>query len=112
MGFLVENVMKTAKFIKDICITDPDTKGKVWLSVYKHENGGIFGVDSTFLDQCFDDDEEPVVPDMFEKCDEDKGVIFEISPLNMFQSFNDDDITMVPDMFEKFKKESGVVLQD
>lgn len=35
----------TAKYIKDIVIQDPDTGG----DVVKHENGGIFGIDASFI---------------------------------------------------------------
>lgn len=47
--------MQTAKFIKEITVTDPDTKGKVKLEVYKANNGGMFAIDSSFLEQ-FDED--------------------------------------------------------
>ena len=57
--------MKTAEFVKEITVIDPDTKGNVQLSVYKHECGGMFAIDSSFLDQCTDDDELPVIPDPF-----------------------------------------------
>ena len=55
--------MNTAKFVEEITVTDPDTKGLVELDVFKHENGGMFAIDATFLDQCFDEDEDPVIPD-------------------------------------------------
>jgi hypothetical protein len=48
--------MQTAKFVKEITVTDPDTKGKVKLEVYKANNGGMFAIDSSFLEQ-FDEDE-------------------------------------------------------
>jgi len=57
--------MKTAKFIKEITITDPNTKGDVQISVYKHENNGFFAIDSSYLDQCTDEDSYPVIPDPF-----------------------------------------------
>lgn len=47
-------------------IKDPDTNGNVTLEVYKHENGGIFAVDSSYLEQNFEDDKYPVIPDLFE----------------------------------------------
>jgi hypothetical protein len=43
--------MQTAKFVMEIMVKDPDTKGKVTLEVYKAESGGIFAVDSSFLEQ-------------------------------------------------------------
>jgi hypothetical protein len=58
--------MTTAKFVKEITVIDPDSKGEVELSVYKHENGGMFAMDSSFLDQCCDEDTYPIIPDPFE----------------------------------------------
>ena len=58
--------MRTAKFVKEITVIDPDSKGEVELSVYKHENGGMFAMDSSFLDQCTDEDSYPVIRDPFE----------------------------------------------
>jgi hypothetical protein len=43
--------MQTAKFVKEIKVTDPDTKGKVILEIYKAETGGMFAIDSSFLEQ-------------------------------------------------------------
>jgi hypothetical protein len=57
--------MKKAKFVKEITVVDPDTKGDVQISIYKHENGGLFGMDSSFLDQCTDEDSYPIIPDPF-----------------------------------------------
>lgn len=57
--------MKTAKFVKEIEILDTDTGGIVSLTVYKHENGGMLAIDSSFLDQCFREDFHPVIPDPF-----------------------------------------------
>lgn len=59
--------MKKAKLVKEITVQDPDTKGEINLTVYKHENGGMFAMDSSFLDQCCDDDKYPVIQDPF--CD-------------------------------------------
>lgn len=58
--------MRTAKFVREITVIDPDSKGEVELSVYKHENGGMFAIDSSWLDQCCDDDSYPVIRDPFE----------------------------------------------
>lgn len=56
-----------AKFVKEITVVDPDTKGEVQLSVYKHENGGMFGIDSSYLSQVLDGDDamELCIPDPF-----------------------------------------------
>ena len=58
--------MKSAKFVKIIDIIDPDTNCPVEISVYKHENGGMFAIDSSYLEQCFSDPfSYPVIPDPF-----------------------------------------------
>lgn len=54
-----------AKFVKQVTVIDPDSKGEVELSVYKHENGGMFAIDSSFIEQTFDDDEEVKILDPF-----------------------------------------------
>jgi hypothetical protein len=40
-----------AKFVREITVIDPDSKGEVELAVYKHENGGMFAIDSSYIDQ-------------------------------------------------------------
>ncbi len=40
-----------ANFVKEITVIDPDTKGKVKLEVYKHQNGGMFAIDSSYLEE-------------------------------------------------------------
>lgn len=56
--------MNTAKFVKEITVQDPDTGGDVNLSVYKHQNGGMFAIDSSFLDQMLEDEQDRI-PDIF-----------------------------------------------
>ena len=46
-----------AKFVNEITVIDPDTKGEVSLSVFKHKNGGMFAIDSSYIEQVLDDDE-------------------------------------------------------
>jgi len=57
--------MIIAKFVQEIIVKDIDTKGDVQLSVYKHPNGGMFAIDSSYLEQTTDCDEYPVIPDPF-----------------------------------------------
>ena len=58
----------TARFITEVTVTDPDSKGEVGMSVFKHDQGqGMFAIDSSFLDQCFEDDEDPIIDDPFNK---------------------------------------------
>jgi len=61
MGTLINN----AKLVCQVTVIDPDSKGEVDMSVYKHENGGMFAVDSSYLEQVCDEDSYPVVPDVF-----------------------------------------------
>lgn len=66
--------MKTAKFVTEIQVIDPDTKSAIDIAIYKHENGGMFGIDSSYIEQVLEDDE----------------TIISIDPLSM------DEITKVP----------------
>jgi hypothetical protein len=69
--------MTTAKLVKEITVIDPDSKGEVELSVYKHENGGMFAIDSSFLDQVVNTDEfdRPIVPDPFSDSGVEEGTV-------------------------------------
>lgn len=58
--------MNTAKFVVEVTVTDPDSNLPVELSVFKHDNGGMFAIDSSWLDQCTNDDEDPLMADPFE----------------------------------------------
>jgi len=54
--------MKKANLVKEITITDPDTGGDVQVSIFKDvSTGGMFGVDSSFIEQSFDDDDDVIV---------------------------------------------------
>jgi len=58
-----------AKFVNEITVIDPDTKGEVQLSVYKHQNGGMFAMDSSYLEQVAEEQDDVVdsyiIPDPF-----------------------------------------------
>lgn len=71
-----ETEIHKAFFVKEITVIDPDTKGEVELTVYKHEGGGMFAMDSSFLDQCVntDDFDRPIIPDPFSNCDVEEGL--------------------------------------
>jgi hypothetical protein len=57
----------SAEFVKEVSVKDPDSKLLVEMSVFKHnQTGGMFAVDSSYLDQCFDDDTDPVIADPIE----------------------------------------------
>lgn len=57
--------MTTAKFVKEIIVTDPDSKGNVSLSVFKHENGGMFALDSSYIEQVLPQEGDCTIPDPF-----------------------------------------------
>lgn len=44
-----------AKYVREIAVVDPDTGGVVHMTIYKHENGGMFAIDSSFVEQVLDD---------------------------------------------------------
>lgn len=57
-----------AKFVEEITVIDPETKGEVQLAVYKHQNGGMFAMDSSYLDQVAEENESEdcyTIPDPF-----------------------------------------------
>ena len=58
-------VSNSAEYVKEVTVKDPDSGGYVEMTVMKHENGGMFAVDSSYLDQCFDDDTDPMIQDPF-----------------------------------------------
>lgn len=53
----LENPNK-AIFVREITVVDPDTNAEVQLSVYKHNNGGMLAIDSSFIEQVLSDDGE------------------------------------------------------
>jgi hypothetical protein len=58
--------INTAIFVGEVTVTDPDTKQPVQVTMYKHEqSGGMFGIDSSFIEQNFEDDETPMITDPF-----------------------------------------------
>lgn len=59
--------MKKAYFVKEITVIDPDSKGEVEMSVFKSDNGGIFAIDSSWIEQCTDEENDPIIRDPFEK---------------------------------------------
>lgn len=64
-----------AKYVGQVNVTDPDTMGNVALEIYKHPNGGMFAVDASFLEQGFDDDVQPSIPDPFSSNDKDIDIV-------------------------------------
>jgi hypothetical protein len=56
-----------ADYIKDIVIQDPDTGGDVEVTLFKHECGGIFGLDASWIEQVAGEDSQgnPIIMDPF-----------------------------------------------
>lgn len=54
-----------AEYVTEVFVTDPDTGLSVNVSIFKHPYGGMFGVDTSFIEQNFDDNEKIIVPDVF-----------------------------------------------
>lgn len=62
-----------AKFVRLIGDIDPDTGGHVEMAIYKHENGGMFAIDASYLEQVATEHETEdcyVIPDPFANIDE------------------------------------------
>ena len=76
--------MHTAKFVKEITVIDPDTGDEIELTVYKHQGGGMFAMDSSFLDQCVktDDFDRLIIPDPFSNNDVEDGILSHLTLLD------------------------------
>ncbi len=46
---IIEPVYNSAYWFKNITVIDPETDGEVEVALYRHDNGGIFGMDTAFL---------------------------------------------------------------
>lgn len=58
--------MSKATFIEEVVVTDPVSKLPVEVSMFKHENGGIFGIDSSYITQVLGDEGTPSINDPLE----------------------------------------------
>ena len=56
--------LRIAKFIGEVDVQD-NSFTYTTMSVFKQDDGGLFGIDSSYLEQVFDDDEDIIVPDVF-----------------------------------------------
>lgn len=50
--------MQKAKFVNEVTVIDPDTNLEVNISIFKHENGGMFGIDSSYYQQVPDENDK------------------------------------------------------
>lgn len=49
-----------AKYVIDITVKDPDTDNDIEITVFKHENGGMFAIDASYIDFIDEGDNEAV----------------------------------------------------
>jgi len=57
--------MNSAEYVKEVTVIDPDSKGEVAMSVFKHENGGMFAVDSSYIVEVLPEEGDCWIPDPF-----------------------------------------------
>ena len=57
--------MITAKYITEISITDPDSNTEVQPSIYKEVTGGLFALDSSFIEQVFSEEDQLIIDSPF-----------------------------------------------
>jgi hypothetical protein len=65
--------MNKAKYVTDITVTDPDTKAPVEVTIFKHENGGMFGIDASYIDSIDEGEEFVIISDPFNENDNDEN---------------------------------------
>lgn len=68
-----------AKYVKEITVIDPDSGGEVELAVYKHDNGGMFAIDSSWIEQVPEETEmmEVAIIDPFSDIDDPQTLYLE-----------------------------------
>jgi hypothetical protein len=49
-----------AKFVTEVWVVDPETGGVVHVGIYKHQNGGMLGVDSSYIEQVIPEDSDVI----------------------------------------------------
>lgn len=58
--------MRKAYLVTEVTVTDPSTEGEVQVSIFKDEtSGGMFGIDSSYIEQNFDEDEDVIIKSPF-----------------------------------------------
>lgn len=50
---------KDFQFVTEIEVADPDNGGPVPIEIWLHPNGGLFGIDSNYLDQVSEEIYDP-----------------------------------------------------
>jgi hypothetical protein len=63
-----KNKVFDANEILNFLATDPDTHHTIEMTLFKHNQANaLFAIDSSYLEQCFDDDEDIIINDPFNK---------------------------------------------
>ena len=58
--------MRKALLVSEVTVVDPTTEGEVQVSIFKDEtSGGMFGIDSSYIEQNFDEDEDVIIKSPF-----------------------------------------------
>lgn len=56
--------MQTATFIREIESNDKEGND-VTLLLFQHDNGGVFAIDASYIEQCFEDESKVIIQDPF-----------------------------------------------
>ena len=51
-------IVYEGKWVGEVTVIDPDSKGEVQIAIYKHSNGALFGIDSSYIEQVAEEDED------------------------------------------------------
>lgn len=61
--------LNKANYVGESTTIDPDTGNEITIAIFKHLNGGMFAIDSSYIEQCFDvelSNYDPIIiPDLF-----------------------------------------------
>lgn len=61
--------LNKADYVGESTTIDPDTGNEITIAIFKHQNGGMFAIDSSYLEQCFDTElsnyDSIIIPDLF-----------------------------------------------
>jgi hypothetical protein len=51
-------IVYEGKWCGEVTVIDPDTGNEIEVAMYKHSNGAMFGIDSSYIEQVAEEDEE------------------------------------------------------
>jgi len=61
--------MSKARFFVEVTVIDPKSNLPVEVSMFKHQNGGIFGIDSSYITSVLCEEGTPSINDPLEPND-------------------------------------------